>query len=72
MRNIGWIPLAAAALLVAACGSSDGRNGGGTGPTPNAAPTPAFESVCAELTCTFTYKSTDADGSVTGWQWSLS
>lgn len=71
MRNIGWIPLAAAALMVAACGSSDGGNGGGTGPTPNAAPTPAFESVCAELTCTFTDRSTDADGSVTGWQWSF-
>jgi PKD repeat protein len=38
---------------------------------PNVAPVAAFIPDCVDLTCTFTDKSTDADGTVTAWAWSL-
>ena len=44
---------------------------GGSDPTPppNSAPTAAFTQTCTDLSCSFTDGSTDADGSVTAWNW---
>lgn len=36
---------------------------------PNVPPAADFTSSCTGLTCTFTDRSADADGSVTGWSW---
>ena len=38
---------------------------------PNVAPTAAFESVCVDLQCTFTDRSSDSDGSIVSWAWSF-
>jgi PKD repeat protein len=38
---------------------------------PNVAPVAAFIPGCVDLTCTFTDRSTDADGTVTAWAWSV-
>ena len=35
----------------------------------NVLPTAAFEYACVDLTCTFTDRSADADGTVTSWAW---
>ena len=40
-------------------------------PPANAPPTGGFTHSCANLTCTFTDASSDADGSVTGWSWNF-
>jgi subtilisin family serine protease len=44
--------------------------GGGT-PTDNLAPKASFTYSCADLACSFTDASNDADGSVTGWTWNF-
>jgi PKD repeat protein len=41
------------------------------GPLPNQAPVADFSSSCGGLTCTFTDRSADPDGSVTGWSWTF-
>ncbi len=41
----------------------------GPPPPPNKAPQADFEVSCANLTCTFTDKSKDDDGSVVSWHW---
>jgi subtilisin family serine protease len=38
---------------------------------PNVAPAASFTISCTGLTCTFTDRSTDADGSVVGWNWAF-
>jgi PKD repeat protein len=38
-------------------------------PQPNEAPHAEFEVHCHELTCTFTDKSKDDDGSIAAWRW---
>ena len=40
-------------------------------PPPNAPPAAEFTSSCSGLTCTFTDRSTDADGAVTAWSWTF-
>lgn len=40
-------------------------------PPPNAPPTADFTPSCSGLACTFTDKSVDSDGTVTGWSWSF-
>ena len=62
MRFSRVFPLVAVAALLAACGDE------GTGPT-NAAPTAAFTVQCDPLDCTFTNSSTDADGTIEGYDW---
>jgi PKD repeat protein len=42
-----------------------------TPPGPNADPVADFTSSCSGLSCTFTDRSTDGDGSVTGWSWTF-
>jgi serine protease len=42
-----------------------------TAPSTNTPPTADFTSSCSGLTCTFTDRSTDGDGSVVGWQWAF-
>jgi PKD repeat protein len=42
-----------------------------TAPLVNAAPTAAFVVTCNQLTCRFTNRSTDLDGSVVAWKWSF-
>jgi PKD repeat protein len=42
-----------------------------TGGASNAAPVADFTAGCAALTCTFTDRSTDADGSVAAWSWTF-
>ena len=39
------------------------------GTTGNQPPTAAYTSSCANLACTFTDQSSDADGTVTAWSW---
>lgn len=66
MRITGWIS-AAGAVLLAACGS-----GGGSdiqNPPDNTPPTAKFGVTCADLSCTFSDSSTDAEGSIKAWQW---
>ena len=36
---------------------------------PNQSPVAAFSNACTNLSCDFTDESTDADGTVVGWQW---
>jgi len=36
---------------------------------PNQPPVAAFSNACTDLSCDFTDESTDADGTVVGWQW---
>jgi PKD repeat protein len=43
----------------------------GGGPPPNQPPVPDFTSSCNGLACTFTDRSTDPDGTVTGWSWTF-
>jgi PKD repeat protein len=43
----------------------------GSSPPPNQPPVPDFTSSCNGLTCTFTDRSTDPDGSVTAWSWTF-
>jgi PKD repeat protein len=62
MRFSRVFPLVAVAALLAACGDDD------TGPS-NTAPTAAFTVQCNPLTCTFTNNSTDADGTIEGYDW---
>jgi PKD repeat protein len=38
---------------------------------PNTPPTANFTQSCTALTCNFTDRSTDSDGSVTGWSWAF-
>ncbi len=40
-------------------------------PPVNAAPVAAFDYACADLTCTFTDRSTDGDGTITSWSWAF-
>jgi PKD repeat protein len=40
-------------------------------PEPNRPPEADFDVRCDHLTCTFTDKSKDDDGSITSWQWSF-
>ena len=40
-------------------------------PPANVAPTARFTSACAGLTCSFTDQSSDADGTITAWQWAF-
>jgi PKD repeat protein len=40
-------------------------------PPVNASPTAAFDFTCVELTCTFTDRSTDADGTIAAWAWTF-
>jgi subtilisin family serine protease len=40
-------------------------------PVPNVAPAASFTVSCTNLTCTFTDRSTDADGSIVGWNWAF-
>jgi PKD repeat protein len=42
-----------------------------TAPTPNTAPTAAFEVACAALVCQFTNRSTDVDGTINAWEWTF-
>jgi PKD repeat protein len=66
MRRIGWVPVAGVVLL-AACG---GDNGGDVqGPPANTPPTADFGADCTGLSCTFSDNSSDAEGSIKGWQW---
>ena len=62
MRFSRVFPLVAVAALLAACGDE------GTDPT-NAAPTAAFTVQCGPPDCTFTSSSTDADGTIEGYNW---
>ena len=62
MRFSRVFPLVAVAALLAACGDE------GTDPT-NAAPTAAFTVQCGPPDCTFTNSSTDADGTIEGYDW---
>jgi PKD repeat protein len=39
--------------------------------TPNAPPTANFTSSCTNLTCTFTDRSTDTDGTLSAWSWTF-
>ncbi len=43
----------------------------GGAPPPNQPPVPDFSSSCNGLTCAFTDRSTDPDGSVTAWSWTF-
>jgi PKD repeat protein len=52
--------------LAAACGSD-----GNDLTAPNAPPAAAFGSSCADLACTFSDSSTDADGRITAYRWSF-
>jgi len=38
---------------------------------PNQPPVAAFSNTCPDLSCEFTDESTDADGTVEGWQWNF-
>ena len=49
--------------LAAACGSD-----GNDLTSPNAPPEAAFGSSCADLACSFSDSSTDADGRITGYR----
>ena len=40
-------------------------------PAPNKVPDADFDVHCSELTCTFTDKSKDDDGTIVAWQWSF-
>lgn len=62
-RNaLSWV--ASAAVLAAGCG-------GGGGGAKNAAPVAAFTFTCAELRCSFTDTSSDADGTIAARAWSF-
>lgn len=52
--------------LAAACGSD-----GNDLTAPNAPPAAAFGSACADLACSFSDSSTDADGQITAYRWSF-
>jgi PKD repeat protein len=52
--------------LAAACGSD-----GNDLTAPNAPPAAAFGSSCADLACSFSDSSTDADGRITAYRWSF-
>lgn len=54
------------AALAAACGSD-----GNDLTAPNAPPVAAFGSSCADLACSFSDSSTDADGRITAYRWSF-
>jgi PKD repeat protein len=60
MRYFRALSLAVVATVLAACENE--------GPS-NVPPTVAFAVQCAPLECTFTNNSSDADGSITGYQW---
>lgn len=62
-----WYRIPATALAVLSAVGCGGDNGGG-GPS-NADPVAKFSISCTLLDCTFTDASTDADGTVTGWDW---
>jgi PKD repeat protein len=62
MRFSRVFPLVAVAALLDACGDE------GTDPT-NAAPTAAFTVQCGPADCTFINSSTDADGTIEGYNW---
>ena len=63
MRFSRVLPLVAGTALLAACGDDD------TGPS-NTPPTAAFTAKCNPLTsCTFSNSSTDADGTIEGYDW---
>lgn len=51
--------------LAAACGGGSGIS------SPNAAPAAAFGSACADLACSFSDSSTDADGQIAAYRWSF-
>ena len=57
--NADSVPSAAAILKV----------GADAAPPSNVPPVANFTSTCSGLSCTFTDRSTDSDGSVTGWTW---
>ncbi len=40
-------------------------------PPVNASPTAAFDYTCVELTCAFTDRSTDTDGTIAAWAWTF-
>jgi PKD repeat protein len=65
MRTSRVFTLVAGVALLAACGS-DGS--GGNGPS-NTAPTAAFTYECTNLTCTFTDRSADEDGTIASRAW---
>jgi len=45
--------------------------GGGGGVTPNNPPVASFEVQCTDLSCSFTDKSTDSDGTIKSYSWSF-
>jgi PKD repeat protein len=51
--------------------SLEANNGTVTTPTPppNSPPAASFTASCSSLSCQFTDRSTDADGSITAWRW---
>ncbi len=57
-------------LAAAACGK-DAKDGGTTGPAPeaNVAPAADFSRSCLYMQCDFTDGSSDSDGSVIAWRW---
>jgi hypothetical protein len=66
MRSRGWVP-AAGVILFAACGGGNDIQA----PPDNTPPTANFGASCAGLTCTFSDSSSDAEGSIKGWQWNF-
>jgi PKD repeat protein len=40
-------------------------------PPPNVAPTAGFTASCVDLTCSFTDRSTDSDGTIAAWNWNF-
>jgi PKD repeat protein len=68
MPSRGWI-FAVGVGLVAACGGSNGGDVTGPPGTTNTPPTANFGFQCTGLSCTFTDSSSDAESSITAWQW---
>jgi PKD repeat protein len=66
MRSSRVITLVSCAALLAACSDSSGPPNGN-----NAAPSANFTFDCSDLTCTFTDRSADTDGSIASQAWTF-
>ncbi|HEX3275789.1 MAG TPA: PKD domain-containing protein [Gemmatimonadales bacterium] len=71
MPSRGWILAAGVTLMGAATVAACGGDGGGdvTQPPANTPPTANFGVQCTGLSCTFSDSSSDAESSITAWQW---
>ena len=67
MRSLGWVPVAGIVWL-AACGGSGSDV---VAPPANTPPKANFGVSCAQLVCSFTDSSSDAEGSIKAWQWNF-